>query len=228
MRQSISDMALVLARTDYGEKDRIITVLTRNHGKIRAIAKAVRSPKSRLAGGIELFAENELGLAEGRGDLYTVTHSRMKQYFGSIAGDINATDTAYECMKAINKLTPDHAGEEYYEILLRLFEALDESKVPLVQTRIWCGLKILDNLGASPNLLSDADGHKLNENDKYQYDFEKHCFYPRPNGPFTPEHIKVLRHLSRTSKPVEIKDLPDDISDPAEHLVTLLLSGHLT
>jgi DNA repair protein RecO (recombination protein O) len=219
---------LVLTRIDYGEKDRIITVLTKNHGKIRAIAKAVRSQKSRLAGGIELFAENELGLAQGRGELYTVTHSRMKRYFGRIAADIDATNTAYECMKAINKLTPDHAGEEYYEILLKLFEALDESRVPLAQIRIWSGLKMLENLGASPNFLSDAAGRELTENENYQYDFEKHCFYPKPNGPFAPEHIKVLRHLSRTSRPAEIKDLSDDISDPAERLVTLLLSEHLT
>lgn len=218
----------MLGRTDYGEKDRIITVLTKSHGKIRAIAKAVRSSKSRLAGGIELFAENELGLAEGRGELYTVTHSRMKRYFGRIAGDIDATATAYDCIKAVNKLTPDHAGEEYYEILLRLLETLDESKVPLAQIRAWYGLKLLKNLGASPNLANDTGGHKFSQDDMYQYDFEKHGFYIKPGGPYGAAHLKVLRHLSGASKPVEIKGADEELNSRVAHLVELLVRDHLT
>ncbi|HEX5455919.1 MAG TPA: DNA repair protein RecO [Candidatus Saccharimonadales bacterium] len=227
MRQSISDKALVLARTDYGEKDRIITVLTKNHGKIRAIAKAVRSPKSRLAGGIELFAENELGLAEGRGELYTVTHSRMKRYFGRIASDIDATNMAYEYMKAVNKLTPDHAGEEYYDVLLKLFEALDESRIPISQINIWCGLEVLKNLGASPNLGADINGGAFSESGKYQYDFERHGFYAKPAGPYAAEHLKILRHLAAAAKPVEIKGTDDELNASVAQLVDILVKDHL-
>jgi len=51
---------LVLSRTDFGEADRIITVLTPDHGKLRLMAKGVRRMKSKLAGGIDLFTVSDL------------------------------------------------------------------------------------------------------------------------------------------------------------------------
>jgi DNA repair protein RecO (recombination protein O) len=51
MRQ-FRTQAIILNRTDYGEADRIISFLTPDHGKVKAIAKAVRKSKSKLAGGI--------------------------------------------------------------------------------------------------------------------------------------------------------------------------------
>ncbi|HEX2615498.1 MAG TPA: DNA repair protein RecO, partial [Nitrososphaera sp.] len=59
MRRFRSD-ALVISRTNFGEADRILTFLTPNHGKVRGIAKGVRKPKSKLAGGIELFSVCDL------------------------------------------------------------------------------------------------------------------------------------------------------------------------
>lgn len=226
MRRSISDTAIVLARTDYGEKDRIITVLCAMNGKLKAIAKSVRSGKSRLAGGIELFAENELGLVEGRGDLYTVTHSRMKNYFGDIAKDLNKSMYAYECLKTINKLTPDGAGSEYYDPLSKLLDALCKSRVSLDQVRIWFGLKLLYNLGASPNFKTDSDGKSL-EVGQLQYDFDKHCFFAKSGGPYYVDHVKILRYLSAASRPVEIKQADEKLIAACERLVSLLLVEHI-
>lgn len=48
--QQVTD-AIILTRTDYGEADRIITLLTPGHGKLRLIAKGVRRIRSKLAGG---------------------------------------------------------------------------------------------------------------------------------------------------------------------------------
>ncbi|HEX5797034.1 MAG TPA: DNA repair protein RecO [Candidatus Saccharimonadales bacterium] len=227
MRRNITDLAIVLSRVDYQEKDRIITVLTENHGKLRAIARSVRSSKSRLAGGIELFAENELGLAEGRGELHTLTHSRMKRYFGNIAKDTEATMYAYECLKTVGKLTPENAGEEYYDDLVRLLTALDAHRIPLDQIRIWYGLKLLKTLGASPNLTTGPQGKPLSEGGRYQYDFDKHCFYTKPDGPYRADHIKLLRHLSRAGKPVEVMRLDDEITGSLQRLTSLLVSSHI-
>ena len=48
-------LAIVLRRTDFGEADRIVNLLT-SEGKISAIARGARRQKSKLAGGIEIFA----------------------------------------------------------------------------------------------------------------------------------------------------------------------------
>jgi len=58
--------AIVLSRFDLGEADRVLTLLTPHDGKLKAIAKGVRRPRSRLGGSLEPFAELHLVLAHGR------------------------------------------------------------------------------------------------------------------------------------------------------------------
>ncbi|MEK7561678.1 MAG: DNA repair protein RecO, partial [Patescibacteria group bacterium] len=73
---------IVLSRTDYGEADRILSFLTIDHGKVRAIAKGVRKSKSKLAGGIELFSVSDLTLIIGRGELNTLISTRLVRHYG--------------------------------------------------------------------------------------------------------------------------------------------------
>jgi len=61
------DEAIVLRTHDLGEADRIITMLTRNHGKVRGVAKGVRRTKSRFGARLEPFAMVDVQLYEGRG-----------------------------------------------------------------------------------------------------------------------------------------------------------------
>lgn len=224
---TISDKAFVLSRTNYGETDRVLNILSSNHGKLSVIAKGVRKGKSKLAGGIELFAENELVLLKGKSDLYIVTSSRMKNYFGNIAKDIDVSTYAYECLKTISKLTPEGAGEEYYQPLLNLMKALDESRIPLGLIKIWFDLKILKNLGSQPNFETDHKNKKLSDNSNFEYDFDRHCFFSKRGAPYRQDHIKVLRHLSKASTPVEIRNLNDDTVAEIEHLTTTLLADHI-
>src|SRR5438552_5371684 len=60
------DRAVVLRKLDYGEADRIYTLLTREHGKVGAIAKGVRKTTSKLAHALGLYAHVDLLLAHGR------------------------------------------------------------------------------------------------------------------------------------------------------------------
>lgn len=221
MRKSISDLAIVLSRTDYGEKDRILTVLTSKHGKLKAIAKGVRSGKSRLAGGIELFAENELSFIEGRGDLYTITFSRMKKHFGDIAKDLDKSMYAYECMKSLSKNTPDGAGGEYYTYLANLLQALSLDNVPFEQIKIWYSLKMLEAQGTAPDFKKDAKGNDLSAVDSFEYDFDKQCFKPAKDGAYSAGHLKLLRYLQGSSKPKEIK-ADENITETAGNLVRLI------
>src|SRR2546427_12774085 len=62
------DRAVVLRKLDYGEADRIFTLLTREHGKVGAIAKGVRRPTSKLGPSLELDGHVDVLLAKGRGE----------------------------------------------------------------------------------------------------------------------------------------------------------------
>jgi DNA repair protein RecO len=223
---TISDSAFVLSRVNYGETDRILNILCSEHGKLSVIAKGVRAGRSKLAGGIELFAENELVLLKGKGDLYIVTSSRMKKYFGDIAKDIEASSYTYDCLKMINKLVPDGSGEEYYKPLKNLFNALDENKIPLAQIKIWFSLRALENLGSSPNFLTNQKGDKLSAGSKFEYDFDKHCFFEKSGGMYTADHIKVLRHSAKTIGPVEVKGAQSKLIQEVENLLAHILKTH--
>ncbi|MEJ0073760.1 MAG: DNA repair protein RecO [Candidatus Saccharibacteria bacterium] len=80
---------IVLTRVDYGEADRIITLITPDQGKLRLMAKGVRRIKSKLAGGIELFSVSNITFIRGRGDIGTLVSSRVLTHYGRIVSDLD-------------------------------------------------------------------------------------------------------------------------------------------
>jgi DNA repair protein RecO (recombination protein O) len=79
--------AVVLRRHNTGEADRVLTLFTPTHGKIRAVARGVRRIKSRLAGHVELFSRVDVLLARGR-SLDIVTQAEVRDSFLSLRGDL--------------------------------------------------------------------------------------------------------------------------------------------
>lgn len=195
------DSAIVLKRNDYGERDRILTLLTREHGKVGVIAKGVRSAKSKLAAGIELLSESNVGIVSGKGALDTLTSSRLEHHYGKIVTDINRTMQAYDMLKVVYKLTEDRAGQEYYPILAASFAALDDFAIDSSVTQTWFNLHVLQEFGSAPNLQTDSVGERLTESSTYRFDHEYQCFVSDDTGVYSVDHIKVLRICAVTSRP---------------------------
>ncbi|MBI2593599.1 DNA repair protein RecO, partial [Candidatus Daviesbacteria bacterium] len=76
---SVAVEGIILKRTNFGEADRMLTVLTKNLGKITVIARGVRKITSRRAGNVELLNVVKLGLFKGKG--YTLTEAQSVQTF---------------------------------------------------------------------------------------------------------------------------------------------------
>ena len=223
----ISDRAIILNRLDYGEKDRIITFLTAENGKLKAIAKSVRSPKSKLAGGIELFAENHLMLLSGKSDLCTLTSSRMQTYFGNITKDMDRTMYAYVCLKNINKLTVDNGGSEYYPDLLHVLKALNNKDLPTDQIKLWFSLKLLKHIGVSPNLKTLSNDKPLPLAENYNFDMDHQCFFVHPEGMYSQDHIKVLRFFNDKNQFSPINSCPDRVFADLNRLADVMMQDHL-
>lgn len=211
LEKNISDDAIVLSRVNFGEKDRILTVMTPNHGKLKVVAKSVRSASSKLAGGIELFAENHFVLVRGRSEMFTLTSAKMKNFFGTnIPKNIKKSEYAYGVLKNVNKLTPDGVGGEYYSYLLDNLKNLNEDNVDMDQLKVWFNLKVLKLTGSTPNLKTLKDGQPIPADKKYSFDYDNHCFFVSPDGDLPPEAVKILRYFNdrETFKP--ISNCPDE------------------
>jgi DNA repair protein RecO (recombination protein O) len=209
MKNQIITTGIVLARTEFGEADRILTLLTPDHGKLKVIAKGVRRPRSKLAGGIELLSVSNITVLPGRGDLGTLVSSRLITHYGNIVQDINRTMLSYDFLKRINRVTEDAAGEEYFMILQRTFEALNDLEFSAELTELWFTMQLLNVTGHMPDLQTDTEGQKLQADEQYLFDFENMAFRGQKGAPFTANHIKLLRLSYATDQPLKLKQVTD-------------------
>jgi len=202
MSQIVTE-GIILGRTDYGEADRILTMLTPDQGKLRLMAKGVRRVKSKLAGGIELFSVSTITFVKGRGEIGTLVSTRLLQHYGTIVQDLNRTMLGYDLIKQTNKITEDEPGREYFDILNQAFEALDDAEIPRPLVRFWFSAQLLRLTGHNPNLQTDTAGQKLNPKEMYDFHFDQMCFAAAPDrGRFSASHIKFLR-LSFAAHPAK-------------------------
>lgn len=208
MRQVVT-IGIVLSRTDFDEAARILTVLTPDQGKVRLLARGARKVKSKLAGGIELFSVNDISFIKGRGEMKTLTSSRLQKHYKHIVKDIDRTMFGYEVLKIINRATEDAVGEEYFELLSYTLEAIDDAKVELDQIRLWFYLQLLKLGGHSPNLKTDVHKNPLDEKKKYIFNSDKMAFSPSSSGRYNSHHIKLLRLGLGLKSPISLKNVND-------------------
>ncbi len=194
MKQLVTT-GIILSRTDYGEADRILTLLTPDYGKLRLVARGVRRVKSKLAGGIELFSVSDITFIRGRSELGTLVSARLIRHYGRIPQDLEKTMLAYELIKRLNRLTEDEAGPEYFGLLKDLFEALDDRQVSKELAELWFTAQLLRLGGLRPNLETDTDGRKLTADQRYDFSLENMVFAPARagRGRFGAAEIKLLR-----------------------------------
>lgn len=198
--QHVSD-AIVLTRIDYGEADRIITLLTPQDGKLRLIAKGVRKVKSKLAGGIELFSVTNITFIRGRGDIGTLVSARLVKHYGRIVQDIDRTMLGYELTRQLHKVTEDEPEPEYFELLRQVFAALDDRAVPLDLIRLWFSAQLLGLSGHTPNLQTESGGNKLAADKTYEFSFDDSAFTAHEGAPYGSDAIKFLRLVFSGNEP---------------------------
>lgn len=101
--RTVRTKAIVLRRTNYGEADRILQLLTPDAGVLSVMARGVRREKSKLAGGIELFARCDVTVGTGKGELGVLTAARMDKFYRNIMTDYDRLQFGYEAIKQISK-----------------------------------------------------------------------------------------------------------------------------
>jgi DNA repair protein RecO (recombination protein O) len=220
MPRDLRIKALVIRRTDFGEADRILTLLT-EEGIKSAIARGVKKAKSKLAAGVEMFTLTEVTLHEGKGGLATVTSAQMKEFFGGILGSYERLDESGKIMKDVGKIAEHVNSEQLFFVLYEALKNLDRG-VSVVVVRMWVEMNLRLVVGEEVNLLRDTNGEKLSESEKYDWEPQEQAFRRSENGRFAVEHIKFLRLAASVSLStlVRVKDASSLAGDVAKIFVS--------
>ncbi len=191
--------AIVLRRTNYGEADRIVRLLT-PLGQRSVMAKGVRREKSKLAGGIELFAVSDVVINSGKGDLGIVTSARLVQFYRHILEDYDRLQFGYEAINLVSKASENIDEPEWYGVLSEVYMALDVAGIPLQLTQSWFYLHYAELTGYELNLERDVTGQVLASDKTYMYDVGEKGLRLSTQGDITAAHIKLLRIMA--AKPI--------------------------
>jgi DNA repair protein RecO (recombination protein O) len=143
--------AIVLKRTNLGEADSIITLFTPNLGKIRAVAKGVRRPKSKLGGHLDLLTQSSLLLAQGQ-NLDVITQSQTIENFLPLRSDLWRMSCAIYLVELVDRFIAEQV-ENYpvYRLLQTALLRLCEVQSNELVLRHF-ELHLLSYLGYQPEL----------------------------------------------------------------------------
>ena len=118
------DEGVVLRTHKLGEADRIVTLLTRSHGKVRAVAKGVRRTGSKFGSRLEPFMVADLQCHIGR-SLDVVTQAETLASYGAvIAADYAGYTAATTMVEAADRLTEADGGVQQYLLLVGALRSL--------------------------------------------------------------------------------------------------------
>lgn len=118
--------ALVLRAVDYRDADRIVTLLTRELGKVSALARSARRSKRRFGGSLEPCCLLRVELGESRTELLRLVQATVTRPFEGILTDLRRITVAGACLELVRELVPaDEPDERVFETVVQLFEALD-------------------------------------------------------------------------------------------------------
>jgi DNA repair protein RecO (recombination protein O) len=141
---SLTVEALILKRSNFGEADRMITILTKHLGKISIIARGVRRITSRRAGNVELLNLVKLGLFKAKG--YTLTEAESIETFPRIKSNLAVSTAAFHVLELTNKLlAEDDPNSRAYDLIVVTLRKLESNPRQIILRAF--EIKILSLLG---------------------------------------------------------------------------------
>ena len=230
--------AVILRRQDFGEADRLLTILTPDHGKLRAIAKGARKPTARKTGHVELFARVDMLIARGR-ELHIVTQAETKEPFLPLRDNLVRGTYANHLVELLDRFTADQdTGRAEFDLLVDALGWLCADGDPRLVARYY-ELRLLALAGFAPSLHRCAVGQE-------DVEAQDQFFSPLDGGVICPEHhagfergmpisltaLKTLRYLqTRPWDAVQVLQLNGPLGMELERLmvayITYLLEQRL-
>ena len=145
------DSGVIVRTHKLGEADRILSVITENNGKVRAVAKGVRKTRSRFGGRLEPLRHLDLQFYKGRGDLDIVTQAETRDHWPDIRNNLGRLGKALTIAEAVDQIAQDRQPDQsLYRMLCGGLEALHLADPALIVPAFM--LKLLAHEGVAPEL----------------------------------------------------------------------------
>jgi DNA repair protein RecO (recombination protein O) len=142
------DAGVVLRTYKLGEADRIVVLLTRGRGKVRAVAKGVRKTRSKFGARLEPTSHVNLQIHEGRGELQLVTQADTVETFPHIRGDLDRLGRAASILEVVDQVAQEgEENEQLYQMLLGGLRTVEHRDSPLVTPAFFLKLLAADGVG---------------------------------------------------------------------------------
>lgn len=142
----------VIKTQDYRDTSLLITVFTRDYGKLRAIVKGGRDGRNKLGSSLEPFSLNEMTIyRRKRSDLHLITKADLIENYNAIRKDLEVLATATYFMELIDQMIDAHPHPEIFNMLPQVFDFMKEGNSPKRAARIF-EIKLLAHLGFMPEL----------------------------------------------------------------------------
>ncbi|WP_026572419.1 DNA repair protein RecO [Bacillus sp. UNC438CL73TsuS30] len=154
---------IIIRTTDYSETNKIVTIYTREWGKVGVMARGAKKPNSRLSSITQLFTHGYFLIQKGTG-LGSLQQGELVTSLRSIGEDIFLTAYASYIVELTDKCTEDRKPNPYhFELLFQTLNYLNEGYDPDVLMNIY-EMKMLNGLGLYPTLnqcsvCGSTDGH---------------------------------------------------------------------
>ena len=193
--------AIVIRRRDFAESDRLLTLYSREHGKISAIAKGARKPQSRKTGHVELFMRTKFLIAKAK-DLDIATQAEMIEGYAELREDLVRTTYASYAVELLDRFTPEEEQHrEVYDLLASALHWFGVSDNLLLVARFY-ELRLLSYLGYQPQLFHCVgSNNEIQDEDQFfsadlggllAPTYETYDFKARP---ISASAVKLLRFL---------------------------------
>jgi DNA repair protein RecO (recombination protein O) len=145
------DRGMVLRTIRLGEADRIVTLMTEQHGKVRAVAKGVRRTRSKFGSRLEPLSHVALLGWQGRGDLDIVNQVEVIDTNRAVREDLDRMAAAMSMLETVDQIGQErHANPRLYEMVVGAVAALGQRDPSLVTAAFF--LKVLALEGSAPVL----------------------------------------------------------------------------
>ncbi|MEO7429297.1 MAG: DNA repair protein RecO [Acidimicrobiales bacterium] len=221
------DDGIVLRTHKLGEADRIVSILTRGHGKVRAVAKGVRKTKSRFGARMEPLTHLQLQFYEGRGELHIVDQAETIDHFRAIRDDLDRLTRAVSMLEAADQLSLEgESNPALYQMLLGALRALAGHSGPLVVPAFYLKVLSLEGFGSTVDQCIECGTTE----DLVAFDLESggtRCSAHRAGASLSPDALRLLQDVLGGRLGSALNEQSSTATSEIDHLATRAMEHHL-